>query len=149
MRTTAWLWRPGAPEEEGDNSVTDELSLADLEGELCAELPTRNLMGRRRVRFFRKFRSFRSFSRCDCNGEFGEERFNRFDGFGFNRGFDGFGGFGGTSAFASFGSAANANSTFQSNFNPQISIGGFGGISSFNENENFTSQVAAPISFGF
>jgi len=124
--------------------VTDELSFADLEGELCAALPTRNLMGRRKFRFFR--RSFKKFNNCDCgcNRGFGEE------GFGFNRGFNdfnrGFGDFGGTSAFASFGSAANANSTFQSNINPQFSFGG-GFISSNNENENFTNQIAAPFNF--
>jgi hypothetical protein len=139
VRTTAWLWRPGAPEEEGDISVHDELSLAELEGELCAELPTRNLMRRRKVHFIKK--SFHRFHSCGGFSSFGHERFSRFD--------DGFSRFGGTSAFASFGSAANANSTFQSNFNPQIGIGGFGSISSFNQNINSTRQFAAPINFGF
>jgi len=115
--------------------VHDELSLAELEGELCAELPTRNLMRRRKVRFIKK--SFHRFH--SCGG------FSRFD-HGFSRFDDGFGG---TSAFAAFGSAANANSTFQSNFNPQIGIGGFGSIESNNTNFNVTRQFAAPINFGF
>jgi hypothetical protein len=95
--------------------MSHELSMAELEGELVAELPTRNLMRRRHRRSRRFF---------------------------------------GTSAFASFGSAANANSTEQVNFNPQIVINnGFVGgsgihISSHNENNNFTNQSAVPINFG-
>ena len=120
-----------------------ELSLAELEGELCAELPTRNMMRRKRSHFIKK--SFHRFNACDCrcSGDF--STFGRFD--------DGFGrfddGFSRASAFAAFGSAANANATFQSNFNPQIAIGGGGSISSFNSNFNATSQFAAPINFGF
>jgi hypothetical protein len=90
--------------------------MAELESEMCAELPERNMLRRRR-HHARRF-------------------------------------FGGTSASASFGSAANANSTRQVNFNPQIVINnGFVGgsgihISSHNENNNFTNQSAVPINFG-
>jgi hypothetical protein len=147
-RSVSWLWRPGATEKKGDNSVSDELSLAELEGELCVELPTKNLMRHHRMAF-RKFhrvsvKHVHHFNRCDGGG-------NEFDG-GFNSGFGGGfnSGFGGARAFASFGSAANANSTFQSNFNPQFAFGGGGiSISSHNSNFNATSQFAAPINFGF
>jgi hypothetical protein len=87
-----------------------ELSLVELESELSAELPTRNLMRRRK--------------RASAH------------------------------ASASFGSAANANATYQINFNPQIVINngtvGYGGISleSHNENTNQAIQNALPINFG-
>jgi hypothetical protein len=88
-----------------------ELSIGELESELSAELPTRNLLRRRRHH-------------------------------------------GGTSARASFGSAANANSTHQSNSNPQtvVNLGHVWGsgihVSSHNENNNTTNQTAVPINFG-
>lgn len=126
--------------EEGDSSVSDELSIAELDSQHCVELPTRNQM--RHHRFMRR-RSFRHFSSCGCScgGGFNTFGFNRgfdrgfnggFGGFGFNRGFGGFGGFGG---------ASNFNSTFQSNFNPQFGFGG-GNISSFNSNFNNSNQFA-------
>jgi hypothetical protein len=95
--------------------MSHELSMAELEGELVAELPTRNMMRRHRHRRHHFF---------------------------------------GTSAHASFGSAANANSTQQINFNPQIVInnGNVGGagihVSSHNTNVNHTNQTAVPINFG-
>ncbi len=124
--------------------MTNELSLAELESELCAELPTRNLMRRRRLRFFkRSFRfSHERFERCDCE-RFGGERFNNFGGGG--EFFGGGGGFFGGSAFAS-------NETFQSNFNPQVLVNngfsGGGSISSFNSNFNATSQFVSPVNIG-
>ena len=90
--------------------MTHELSLVELESELSAELPTRNLMRRRK--------------RASAH------------------------------ASASFGSAANANATYQINFNPQVVInngkidGGGIRISSFNHNNNDNTQNAVPINFG-
>jgi hypothetical protein len=61
---------------------------------------------------------------------------------------------GGTSASAAFGSAANANSTKQVNFNPQIVINNgkveHGGIhvTSHNSNHTTTDQNAVPVNFG-
>ena len=84
-----------------------EISFVELESELSAVLPTRNLMRRRR---------------------------------------------GGVSA--SFGSAANGNSTFQENMNPQtvVNVGRLhdAGIklSSYNTNSNDNTQTATPINFG-
>jgi hypothetical protein len=139
---------------ESVESITSSegLSLAELDAEQAVELPMRQLMRFHRSRvFFRRsrfvrFNRFDNFNRFNRFNGLGFNRFNRFNGLGFNR-------FGGTGAFASFGSVANANSTFQSNFNPQIAIGGFGGggarISSFNSNFNNTSQFGAPVNFGF
>jgi hypothetical protein len=96
--------------------MTHELSLAELESELAAELPTRNLMRRRKRQPFGWFPQ--------------------------------------ASAHASNGSAANANATYQINFNPQIVINngtvGLGGISleSHNQNDNSAIQNAVPINFG-
>lgn len=107
------------------NELSLELSLGELEGELCAELPQRNLMRRR----------------CRCRHHYN------------NRGYFGGGYYGGNGgAFASFGSAANSNSTYQVNFNPQIAInngiaGGIG-IDSHNVNSNTSTQTALPINFG-
>jgi hypothetical protein len=119
----------------GERSM-DELSTAELEGQLCVELPTRALMRHRRHR--------RGFARGYGYGHYGNG--------GYGYGGYGYGGYGGT--FASFGSAAASNTTFQSNFNPQIAVnngfvgGGFG-ISSFNSNANFTNQVLTPVNIGF
>lgn len=111
------------------NELNLEMSLSELEGELCAELPQRNLMRRR----------------CRCRRHY----YNRgYYGGGYGNGY--YGGNGG--AFASFGSAANSNSTYQVNFNPQIAInnGNAGGISidSHNVNSNVSNQTALPINFG-
>src|SRR5262249_9132468 len=111
-------------------ALSEGLSLAELDAEEAVELPTRRLMRFHRSRVFFRHSRFVRFNRFDRFDHFNRfNRFNGFNGFGFNR-------FGGPGAFASFGSVANANSTFQSNFNPQIAIGGFGGggarISSFN-----------------
>ncbi len=89
--------------------MTHELSLAELESELAAELPTRTLLRRRGARAH-------------------------------------------ASARASFGSAANANATYQINFNPQIvinngTLGGGLSIDSHNLNANAAQQTAVPINF--
>jgi hypothetical protein len=88
--------------------MTQELSLAELESELSAELPDRTLMRRHR---------------------------------------------GGASARASFGSVANANRTYQINFNPQVLIntGNVNGnilVTSNNRNANTATQFGTPINFG-
>jgi len=91
--------------------MKNELSIGELESELSAELPTRNLLRRRRHRAS-------------------------------------------AHAHASFGSAANANSTHQSNNNPQtvVNTGHVWGaginVSSHNSNRNTTNQTAVPIDFG-
>jgi hypothetical protein len=94
--------------------MSNELSMVELEHEVCAELPERHLMRRHR-------RHHHVAS---------------------------------ASASAAFGSAANANSTHQVNFNPQIVInngrvGGAGiNVSSHNSNHNTTNQNALPINLG-
>jgi hypothetical protein len=100
--------------------------MAELDAEVSTELPERTLMRRRR-----RWHSY---------------------GYGYGYGYRyGLGAH--TGAFASFGSVANANSTRQVNFNPQIVVnngfvGGGIGISSHNANFNNTNQSGVPINFG-
>jgi hypothetical protein len=59
----------------------------------------------------------------------------------------------GVHAWASFGSVANANSTHQSNVNPQTVVNtGYVGhrgirVTSHNNNSNYTQQNGTPINF--
>ncbi len=99
--------------------MTDELSLAELENELCEALPARTLMCHRRSSSMMSFKKMRRSHRR--NMSFGEN-FSRGRGFG-------------------FGSVSNFNSTNQSIFNPQTAIGfGGGGISQVGGNSNFNSN---------
>jgi len=111
--------------------------MAELDGEVCAELPTRNLLSGRKShsRRFRRVKFFRSHNNCDFNRGFGEERFD--NGFGGGIGFGGSIGFGGVSNF---------NATSQSIFNPQTAVAfGGGGIAQIGANRNINSSVQ----FGF
>jgi hypothetical protein len=115
------LYGAGGPEEEGEYSVTDELSLAELENELCEALPDRTLLCHRRSRNL-------SFVRRHHHHFNGGENFERGRDFGF------------------FGGVSNFNSTNQSIFNPQTAIGfGGGGITQVGGNTNFNNSTQ----FGF